>query len=128
VGDNLRSTLASGVRVVPAQRVCFAVAPAPLAVLVALVTGHDHHDTDAWRQTYRLEHVRRTHHIRGERVYRVLVTLTHERLRGEVKHHFRLCVGHLVLEVLEVAHIPLEAADALSDPGCFKQIRCARRL
>ncbi len=82
----LGGALRHRVDVVAAHRLVLAVAPEPLAVLVALVARHDDDGAGPALLPERLEHVGGPEHVRRHRLHRLLVGEPDERLRGEVEH------------------------------------------
>ena len=68
-----------------AHRVVLAIAPLPLAVLVALVAGDDEDDADVAPRRGGVEDVHGAHHVRRVGLDRVGVGAAHERLRGHVE-------------------------------------------
>ena len=73
----------------PAHRLVLAVAPLPLAVLVALVRGDVDHDAHVARSAHGVEHVHGAHHVGLVGLARVEVGAAHERLRGHVDDDLR---------------------------------------
>ena len=72
-GHQFSAALAVAIRVVPAHRFVFTVAPFPFAVLVALVGGYVHNRFQASTLACGFEHVHRTHDIGGISFHRLAV-------------------------------------------------------
>ena len=89
-GHELRAALGAGVGVVAAHRLVLAVAPLPLAVLVALVGGDvDDHAHARPSRAHGVEHVDRSHHVGLVGLARLGEGAAHQRLGGHVEHHLR---------------------------------------
>ena len=74
----------------PAQRLIFAVAPSPFAIVVAFVSSDVDHGTHARGGAHGFEQVDGSHHIDGIRFDRGGVRIAHQRLGGEVENHLGL--------------------------------------
>ncbi len=100
-----------------AHRLVLAIAPLPLAVLVALVGGHVYENAHPLSiRAHRVEHVDRAHHVRRVSLGGLSERAAHERLGRHVDHHLRLGRAQHGDEGVAVTDIAADALHALPHP------------
>ena len=103
--DDLACRLASGIRIVAAERIVLPVWIDPFAVGVDFV-GRDHdRDLHLGEIAQRFEHMRCTEDVGRECLDRRLIAAQDERLSGEVKHDLRLRPDDPTARGLEIANL-----------------------
>src|ERR1700733_6855859 len=91
-GDDFRSGFAGAVRVVAAERIGLTEGIQPFRVGINLISGNDYDRAERLTVAGCVEKVHCAHDIRGKGGQGVAVTLTYERLCGQVEDHFRIYV------------------------------------
>lgn len=73
-----------------AERIVFAIGPDPLLILIAFVGGDDDDSAHGAAGTHRFKQTGGAEHVGFVSANGILIGGADERLRGEVKHNFRL--------------------------------------
>ena len=104
-GDQLRTALAARIGIVSPHRFVLTVSPGPLAIFVALVTGHVHDGSNVPAASSGLEHVNRSHDVGAVSFHRIGVGTTHQRLCRHVKDHLGAKLRDEAIQSIEIAHV-----------------------
>ncbi|MCY1418488.1 hypothetical protein D9M71_340490 [compost metagenome] len=126
--EDLAASLATAVRVVPAQRFVLTVGPSPFLVGVHLVGGDHHAGTNATDLAHRFEQVESAHDIGRIGAQRIAVAFAYQGLGRQVQDDFRLHFGDQLQQHTQVAHVATAVIDAFADPRQFEQARLGRRV
>ena len=125
---NLRACLARRIRIMPAERVRFAVRTGPLLILVAFVRRHANHRAHARRFPHGLQHMRRSHHIGRISSQWIGIRTPHQRLCSKMEYHLWRKLGHRRFELCTVANIAANILKNSANRGCGKQIWSRLRI
>ncbi len=106
VHDDLRRTLAGTIWVIPTHGIVLTICIYPFVVLVAFIAGYDDTGSNPFAGSDRLQQVDRAHDIRPERVHRVLIGPSHQRLGRQMEDDVRLERAEVFLEIGEIVDIP----------------------
>ena len=107
----------------PTQRIIFPVAPHPLVVFIAFVSGDIDHRLDATCCADGLQHMHCSHHVGRIGGDRVLIRVAHQRLRCHVNDDFWLVFGKCALYCAQVTYVAQHAGHALPYVCSVKQAR-----
>jgi hypothetical protein len=127
-GHQLRAALGIGVGIVTTHRVVLAIAPDPFLVLVAFVAGHIDHDAGTLELAHRLEQIDRAHDVCRIGLNRLIVAVANHGLRRHVDDDVGIAFGERGLEVLEVANVTVNGADAFADARLLEEARLGWRI
>jgi len=92
--NQLRTSLAAGIRVRATHGFVLAIGPDPFPVFVALVGGDVNHGLDAGGLAHRFQQIDRAHDVNGVSLHRCDIGITYQRLRRQMQHNLGLCGPH----------------------------------
>ena len=93
------------IRIVPAQRIAFAITPNLLVVQVAFIRCHDDDDARRVQPSHRFQYVYGPLNVDGKSFRRRPVAFANERLCCQVQHDFRLSGQQAGFQLWEIADV-----------------------
>ena len=119
--DQLLRRLARTVRILPAERIVFAIRRPRRARRVAFVGGHDDDGAHGVARAHGVEDGRRAARVRLERRARLRVRRAHDRLRREVEDDVGAEPLHRAADGVRIANVGDRRVDDLAEAQRFEQ-------